>query len=174
VPLLAPRSVHELLNYKLNRLMASSGAMITRLCEGRYGITRREWRLICLLADAGPMSPSDLAAQAHLERPRVSKHITDLVEKRLLARIKSDTDKRRALVSVTHKGLRLYQELFPQSAELSRQVLRTLSAAEVAAFDVALDKLTHQAELLAKSGVVDAKADRRHGGSRRVSSRSFS
>ena len=73
-----PATVHDLLNYRLDRLLAKSGSMIVRLCEGRYGITRREWRLICLLAAHGAMSPSELSERAHLERARVSRHITDL------------------------------------------------------------------------------------------------
>ena len=64
-----PLSVDDLLNYRLSRLLASSGAMVTLLCEGRYGITRREWRMICILAAHGALSPSELAQQAHLERP---------------------------------------------------------------------------------------------------------
>lgn len=44
-----PATVDDLLNYRLSCLLASSGAMVTRLCEGRYGITRREWRLVALL-----------------------------------------------------------------------------------------------------------------------------
>ena len=35
-----PETVEDLLNYRLNRLLASSGAMVTRLCEGKYGITQ--------------------------------------------------------------------------------------------------------------------------------------
>jgi DNA-binding MarR family transcriptional regulator len=72
-----PHTVDDLLNYRLSRLFASSGAMVIRLCEGRYGITRREWRLIALLAAHGAMSPSQLAARAHLERARTSRHITE-------------------------------------------------------------------------------------------------
>ncbi len=162
-----PRSVRDLLTYRLNRLMAGSGAMITRLCEGRYGITRREWRLICLLADAGSMSPSQLSAQAHLERGRVSKHITDLIDKRLLVRQGDASDGRRAVLRLTDAGRRLYDELFPQSVALNREVLRVLSAAEVGMLDRMLERLTERAEAMAGSHSVDAKADRRHGGSRK-------
>lgn len=69
-----PATVEDLLNYRLSRLLESSGSMVTRLCEGRYGITRREWRLICILASQGAMSPSALAERAHLERARISRH----------------------------------------------------------------------------------------------------
>jgi DNA-binding MarR family transcriptional regulator len=164
-----PATVDDLLNYRLNRLLASSGAMVTRLCEGRYGITRREWRLVCILATGGAMSPSDLATRAHLERARVSRHITDLAEKKLIARLGVPEDGRRALVELNARGLNLYVELFPKSVALNNMVLQALVPAELEAFDKALARLTEAADKLSHSHPVEEKADRRHGGSRRVS-----
>jgi DNA-binding MarR family transcriptional regulator len=163
-----PATVDDLLNYRLSCLLASSGAMVTRLCEGRYGITRREWRLIALLAAHGAMSPSELAQRAHLERARVSRHITELVAKKLLARVPLDDDKRRARVELTARGQKLYDELFPQSVSFNNRVLQALAPSELAAFDVALRRLTAVAEQLSRSQPVPEKADRRHGGSRRI------
>ena len=162
-----PATVHDLLNYRLSCLLAGSGAMVTRLCEGRYGITRREWRLICILAVQGAMSPSELAGQAHLERARVSRHITDLVAKKLVARLGVPDDKRRALVELNERGCRLYEELFPESVRFNNMVLEALSSAELTAFDVALTRLTEVTEELGRLHLVTEKADRRHGGSRR-------
>jgi DNA-binding MarR family transcriptional regulator len=162
-----PATVDDLLNYRLSCLLASSGAMVTRLCEGRYGITRREWRLIAILAAHGAMSPSDLAARAHLERARISRHIAELVAKKLVARVGIPEDKRRARVELNERGRTLYEELFPQSVGFNNMVLQALSPDEVAAFDNALTRLTEVAEQLSHSHPVVVKADRRHGGSRR-------
>ena len=52
-----PHSLDELLNYRLLRLYAASTAPVTRLMEGRWAITRHEWRFIALLASQGEMSP---------------------------------------------------------------------------------------------------------------------
>jgi DNA-binding MarR family transcriptional regulator len=162
-----PATVDDLLNYRLSCLLASSGAMVTRLCEGRYGITRREWRLIALLAAHGAMSPSELAERARLERARVSRHITELAAKKLLARVVVHDDKRRARVELTGRGRALYDELFPQSVRFNNLVLQALGPAELAAFDAALLRLSEVAERLSSSNPVPEKADRRHGGSRR-------
>ncbi len=164
-----PATVDDLLNYRLNRLLASSGAMVTRICEGRYGITRREWRLICILVDHGAMSPSQLAERSHLERPRVSRHIADLVTKQLFERVTDPNDRRRAWVDITARGRALHTEFFPQSVQLNNLVLASLSASERTAFDKALTKLTAAADALVKSSPLEEKADRRHGGRRRGS-----
>jgi DNA-binding MarR family transcriptional regulator len=164
-----PATVDDLLNYRLSRLLASSGALVTRICEGRYGITRREWRLICILVDHGAMSPSQLAERSHLERPRVSRHVSDLVNKKLFARVGDSEDRRRAWVEITARGRALHAEFFPESVRLNNLVLSTLSASERATFDKALTKLTHAADELVKSKPLPEKADRRHGGRRRGS-----
>lgn len=171
MPLHQPRTVDDLLNYRLSRLFAASGAMVIRLCEGRYGITRREWRLIALLAAHGAMSPSELSRRAHLERPRTSRHITELVEKGLIRRVADPEDRRRAEVDLTTEGRRLYDELFPQSVRFNCEVLAVLSPGELAAFEAALDKLTDNAERIAAGKPVAEKADRRHGGARRLRAR---
>src|SRR3954464_13755218 len=111
MPLDAPRTVDELLNYRLSRLLAASGAMTTRLCEGKYGITRREWRLVALLAAHGAMSPSELAERAHLERARTSRWITELVAKGLVQRRIDPEDRRRAELELSDAGRQLYAEL---------------------------------------------------------------
>jgi DNA-binding MarR family transcriptional regulator len=171
MPLSDPRTVDDLLNYRLSCLLASSGAMITRLCEGRYGITRREWRLIALLAAHGAMSPSELAQRAHLERARTSRHITELTGRGLLRRRTDPDDRRRAELELSEEGRHLYQELFPQSVRFNDEVLSALSPSELAAFDGALAKLTEAAERIAATKPVAEKADRRHGGARRLRDR---
>lgn len=164
----APATVEDLLNYRLNRLLVSSGAMVTRLCEGRYGITRREWRMICLLATRGPMSPSELAEYAHLERARVSHHVAGLLRKGLVVRLPHETDRRRARIELHPSGHALHAELFPQSVAFNNQILQSLEAGQRALLDQLLTQLTQAAEALCHSRPVEHKADRRRGGSRRV------
>jgi DNA-binding MarR family transcriptional regulator len=162
-----PATVDELLNYRLASLLATSSAMTTRLCEGRYGITRREWRLIALLADYGAMSPSALATQADLKRAVVSRLITDLTGKRLVIKASQPGDNRRAILELSQQGLQLHAELFPQSVQFTKRVLSVLTPAQLAAFDEALTLIASHADEVVRSYPIEAKADRRHGGSRR-------
>ena len=163
-----PRRSEDLLNYQLSRLLAASGAMVVRLCEGRYGITRREWRVIALLAEHGAMSPTDLAQRTHLERGRVSALITQLVSKALLRRVAVPGDARRAEVLLTEGGRAVYDDLQPLSAAFNAEVLSALTPQEREVFDVMLQKLTKGAERIAATRPVPEKADRRHGGGRRL------
>lgn len=165
-----PRTSGDLLNYRLNRLLAASGAMVVRLCEGRYGITRREWRVIAVLAEQGAMSPSELAERTYWDRGRVSALITQLAGKNLLQREPVPGDARRAQVMLTEGGKSVYDELLPQSAAFHREVLAALSPQELDAFERTLESLTAAAERIAATRPVAEKADRRHGGARKLRS----
>jgi DNA-binding MarR family transcriptional regulator len=150
-------------NYRLQRLYALAGAPVVRLCEGRYGVTRREFRLLCLVVDGGPVSPSRLSELAHLDPARASRVIAALARKRLVRREVQDGDRRFALIAATREGVALHQELFPQIADINRGVVSVLDAGQVQALDQILSVLTRHAEAVNGSIVLDVGADRQRG-----------
>ena len=163
-----PNAVNELLNYRLNTLLASSGALTTRRCEGRFGITRREWRFIALLAVEGPLTPTELSDRASLEPDRISRLFASLREKKLVFRTADTQDRRRVRIELTVKGRNLYDRMFPVSVDIHQSILSVLSASEMQTLDDVLSRLTDRArELNSQDERVD-KADRRRGGSRRL------
>jgi DNA-binding MarR family transcriptional regulator len=164
----APSDLDELLNFRLLRLFAHSGAPVVRLLEGRYGIARREWRLLAVLAAQGPLSPSALADRAHLDRPRTSRAIGTLALKKLVERHTHRGDARRASVTLTASGRALYDTVFPQVAAINARVVAVLDDDSVRALDRALASLTDAAQRLNGELARDVKADRSAGGSRRV------
>lgn len=163
-----PEHLDELLNFRLLRLFALSGAPVVRLLEGRHGITRREWRLLATLASRGPLSPSALAAQAHLDRARTSRAIGALVAKGLVVRTVRADDARRAEVAPTPAGQALFDTVFPRIAAINAGLVAVLDDATLQALDRALDALTAHAERLNADIERDVKADRRGGGTARV------
>ncbi|MEO7707974.1 MAG: MarR family winged helix-turn-helix transcriptional regulator [Caldimonas sp.] len=165
--LVRPAAVDELLNYRLARLLAATSAPGIRLLEGRYGIRRRGWSLLGLVAAYGAMSPSELAERSHLERAKVSLNITALVADGLLVRVAMPSDRRRAQVDLTAKGRALFEEVFPQLAALSTTVLEALTPAQVDSLDQIIGVLGAAASALNAQVPIPDKADRRHGGSRR-------
>jgi DNA-binding MarR family transcriptional regulator len=163
-----PSSLDELLNYRLLRLYAASTAPVTRLMEGRWGITRREWRLLALMAAHGALSPSALAERANLDRARTSKAITSLVSKRLVGRAAQQGDARRASIVLSESGRRLFDEIFPQVAAINARVMAVIDDTTALALDRALDLLTAHAVQLNRELAQDVHADRQAGGSRRI------
>ena len=163
-----PTTLDELLNYRLQRLYAASSAPVTRLMEGRWGITRREWRLIALMADQGVLSPSALAERAHLDRARTSLAIKSLVDKKLVERAPQQGDARRACLALSEKGRSLFDEIFPRVAAINAELMAAIDDVTAQALDRALSQLTAQAVRLNCEVALDVRADRRAGGSRRL------
>ena len=163
-----PKRHDDLLNYQLKRLVTFGGAPAIRLCEGRYGVTRSEWRLTAALVENGPMAPSLLAHTAQMELPRVSRILTSLMAKGLVHRSDEEGDRRKAIVVATAAGRRLYAELFPQICRINRRIMEVLDTSEARVLEECLRKLTARAlDIYREGGGVDVRADRRKGGSRR-------
>lgn len=160
VALRNPGKPDDLLNYRVLRLFSLAGAPVVRLCEGRYGVTRREFRLLTLVVDGGPMSPSRLSELAHLDAARASRVIAALIRKQLVRREVQDADRRHALIAATPAGRELHRELFPQIAKINGLLVEVLDAGQLSALDEILDLLTRHAQHLNETIVLDASAAR--------------
>jgi DNA-binding MarR family transcriptional regulator len=165
-----PKKHDDLLNYQLKMLVKIGGAPAIRLCEGSFGVSRQEWRIIAALTEDGPMSPSELAQRCSpLEPGAISKLVSSLTNKKLILRVRSSDDKRHATVEVSAAGAQLYAELFPQLAGINRRIMSVLDESEALLLEDFLKRLTARAHQIHDDGDgVDARADRRLGGSRRL------
>jgi DNA-binding MarR family transcriptional regulator len=168
--LLQPQRLDELLLYRLSRLQATAGALVVRYCEGQYGITRREWRIMMVLADKSPLGSSELAGRAQLDRSRTSKAVTSLAQKNLLSRSAKAGDARHVSLALTDTGMAMHQSLFPLVSQINRDVLAALDAHELQLLDDLLTRLQLSAEALAAKSSPPL-ADRRRGGSGRLHER---
>jgi DNA-binding MarR family transcriptional regulator len=158
-----PESLDDLLLYRMSRLLSVAGSMVIRLCEGRFGITRREWRVLALLAREDGLLSSQLAERAQLDRARTSRAVTSLAAKKLLRREVGPGDRRQARLSLTPQGRALHDAMFPLVQEINRELLAPLAATQVRQLDAMLDALQARADLLVAQAALP-KADRRRGG----------
>ena len=157
-------SIEDLLLYRLGRLSSVAGAMVVRLCEGGYGITRREWSVVAQLYENGSLPPSALAERMHRDRARTSRTLTALVAKRLVLRTIPANDRRSALVGLAPAGRAVYEALMPQVQAINSQILSVLQPEQAAEFDEALARLQDRAQaLLAERSPDLPKANRRQG-----------
>ncbi|MDP3357522.1 MAG: MarR family transcriptional regulator [Polaromonas sp.] len=162
----APEVLDDLLLYRLSRLQATAGGIVVRYCEGQFGITRREWRILAQLASRGPLGSSELAEHAHLDRSRTSKAVTTLAEKQLVSRSSRAGDARQIRLELTEAGRQLHARLFPLVRRINHDVLSVLTPQEVTLLADLLTRLQQSADALAAEGGLPL-ADRRHGSSAR-------
>ena len=162
-----PQAASDLLMYRLNKLMAVSGSLVIRLCEGGYGITRREWGLLMWLARHPDLPPAELARLLGLDRARTSRAITSLQDKRLITREPLPGDKRQARLRLTPEGLAGYEAGFPQVKQLNQALLRGLPTEAVDLLDQALILLQANADALQAENAHLPRTYRMRGGRRR-------
>jgi DNA-binding MarR family transcriptional regulator len=165
--LLAPQGLDDLLMYRLARVVRASGGMVTRLVEGGFGITRREWGMVASLYPLEDIISSALADRLQLDRVRTSRTLQALVKKGLANCRRDEADGRVVHVSLSEPGRRLYEQLFPRIAQLNTELLAGIDPAEVEVLAACLQRLEAQGRAMSAMGRVTDKADRRTGGGRR-------
>ena len=162
-----PQGLPDMLLYRLNRIRAVGGGMVLRYCEGRFGVTRREWVVMALLAGAGTITSSELAARAELDKSAMSKAIASMVKKGLLLRLPRAGDRRYIELALTAKGRRLYEQILPVVQEVNRDLMSTLAASEIDLLDGLLERIQQRAAAMQQAAGSLPLADRRGGGSAR-------
>jgi DNA-binding MarR family transcriptional regulator len=144
--LLHPQVVTDLLLYRLNVITRSASLPMVRLFEGELGITHRHWHMLALLVQHGAMPPSQLASLTWLDRPRISRAISGLVDKGLVQRAAGAA--RTRPVGVTDAGRRLYARAMQRVGAFNAQLALTMSGAERQLFDDCLRRLQSRVQQL--------------------------
>ena len=104
--------------------------------------------MLGLLYGHEDVPPSVLAERARLDRARTSRAITTLVDKQLVTRTTTPSDRRGARLALTAQGVRLYQELMPEVQAINRRILEVLSPQDMAQLDSYLARLHASAQAL--------------------------
>ncbi|NYT58241.1 winged helix-turn-helix transcriptional regulator [Alcaligenaceae bacterium] len=153
-------TLDEMLMFKLYRAWAAGNPIFTRLCEGRFNITRREWRLLAIAGQYDSLTSTQLAHVAALDAPRTSRAVGSLCSKGLLERSRDLYDARTVHISVTKRGLNLYREIMPLVASLNDVIFQDLGAEEVQALGVMLDRIVSRAGRMIEDDLVKERTHR--------------
>lgn len=159
--LTSPKALDELFLYRLARLMAVAGAPVVRLCEGKYGITRREWRLIVALAAEGSLLSSQLAQRVKLTRARTSKAVSELVDKQLATRTPRPHDRRLVDIELTPAGRQIHEALMPEVIAINQSLLSDFSRQDLEQLDSLMNRLQQAADERIEQGDLPKAARRR-------------
>lgn len=139
-------SIVDMPLYRFSRLLSEAGSLIVRVCEGQFGITRREWRILSYLAPHDGVPPSGLSRMAGLDKAQTSRTVASMMEKGLLLRTALPSDRRHAVLQLTPAGRELHDRILPLIRHINRELLSVLSTAEIEQLDAMLDRLQTQAE----------------------------
>ncbi|MGO3869305.1 MAG: MarR family winged helix-turn-helix transcriptional regulator [Alcaligenes sp.] len=146
--------------FQLYRAWSAGNPIFIRLCEGRFNITRREWRILAIACMHPALTGTALAEAVSLDSARCSRAVSTLCEKGLLKRTRDTKDTRVVHVSVTELGMQRYKEVMPIVASLNEEIFQDLSADEMSALSSMLDRIGSRAALMLENNVVKERARR--------------
>jgi homoprotocatechuate degradation regulator HpaR len=80
-----------------------------------HGLTEQQWRILRALTAVDAIEVTELARVAFLLGPSLSRILRDLEARHLIERRVARADLRRAMVSISKKGLKLIEAVAPSS-----------------------------------------------------------
>ncbi|MDH6167905.1 DNA-binding MarR family transcriptional regulator [Variovorax boronicumulans] len=141
VALRTPRSIDDLLLYRIWRAARASNGMVTRMIEGGFGITRRELGMMGVLVEMGEITASQFAEHLDLDRASASIALRSLTGKKLVERRQDSEDRRLVHVRLSPSGRQLFDELLPRLSHLDVDLLDGIDAAHLEVFLDCLERL---------------------------------
>ncbi|QWG21927.1 homoprotocatechuate degradation operon regulator HpaR [Bradyrhizobium sediminis] len=97
-----------------------------------HGLTEQQWRILRALAAVETIEVTELARTAFLLGPSLSRILRDLEARHLIEREAAKSDLRRAVVSISAKGLRLIEAVAPSSEAIYAAITRRYGARKLA------------------------------------------
>lgn len=105
------------------------------------GITEQQWRVLRVLSERGPLNASQLADQACLLQPSLTRIVQAMLEKGLVTRVTHRQDRRRLTVSITAEGQQIIENNLEQAVAISERFVEVLGHAELESLLDSLQKL---------------------------------
>jgi homoprotocatechuate degradation regulator HpaR len=96
-----------------------------------HGLSEQQWRILRALSAVDAIEVTELAHDAFLLGPSLSRILRDLETRKLLARKTAREDQRRSMVSITPKGLKLIETVGPFSEAIYAEIARRYGGAQL-------------------------------------------
>jgi DNA-binding MarR family transcriptional regulator len=137
--------IRDLISYQLHTVanLLSRGAELRYRRE--FGVSLWEWRTVALLGGEEPQSLGHLARAAGIDKSQMSRVVSGLAKRKLVARDANDADGRGVHLRLSKAGRKLYEGLIGAAAERDAAFRRCLTSAEKTVFEKALSKLASRA-----------------------------
>lgn len=142
-----PTSVEGFLTYRIVRVQARLNAQATRILSRVAGISLPQWRVLSLIGDVGETTSSAIVRRSAMDKGLVSRTLKSLHEEGLVASRTSRRDHRVQEHKLTARGQDLYDRTIPHMVERQAMIRSAFSPSELDAFETALQRLEHLAQI---------------------------
>jgi homoprotocatechuate degradation regulator HpaR len=108
----------------------------------RHDVTEQQWRVIRVVAEAGKLDASEVAARASILAPSLTRMIRTLEARRFIKRCKDAGDGRRVILQISPAGLALIERASPESLAVYNRLEARFGKQNLEALLDLLDELT--------------------------------
>ena len=105
-------------------------------------MNEQQWRVIRVLAEAGPLDASEVAERANILAPSLTRMIRAMAERGLIVKARDKADGRRAILTIAPAGLALLRAASPDSARVYDALERRFGRDRVEQLLALLDDLS--------------------------------
>lgn len=140
--------VDQFITWRLHLLAKLADQGAAALYASRFDLSLREWRSMAVIGCFAPMALGRVAEMANLDRGHGSRAVESLVQRGLVSRTRSKTDRRGWIVALTPAGRKLFNKVYPHGEARNAQLVECLTAAEYKVVTGALDKMIEAARAM--------------------------
>jgi DNA-binding MarR family transcriptional regulator len=141
-----PIPLEHWIGYRFSLISARLGNYIAQMYTSRHDLTMPAWRSLAVIARFQPLTAKELAMLTSSDAFKVARAIELLVRRGLIRRDVDEEDRRRASLSLTAEGRKIYKDIEQFSTRVERELAAALDQTELAVLREVLDKLDRQLE----------------------------
>lgn len=134
------------IGYRFSLISARLGNYVAQMYGSRHDLTMPAWRSLAVIARFQPLTAKQLAMLTSSDAFKVARAIELLVSRGLIRRDVDNEDRRRARLSLTAKGRKIYKDIEKFTIRVERELTAGLDESEIAMLWQTLEKLDQQLE----------------------------
>jgi DNA-binding MarR family transcriptional regulator len=142
----ASRPLESWIGYRFGLIAARLGNFLTPMYASRHNLTMPAWRSLAVIARYQPLTAKQLATLTSSDAFKVTRAIELLVRRGLIRRDVDESDRRRASLSLTADGRKVYRDIEKFVIKVENELIAALDACELATLRQTIDKLEQQFE----------------------------
>ena len=134
------------IGYRFGLVATRLGNFVAPMYASRHNLSQPAWRCLAVIARYQPLTAKQLASLTSSDAFKIARAIDLLVRRGLIRRDADKTDRRRAALSLTAEGRKIYRDIDKFMVRVERELTATLDAGELSALRQSVDKLDRQIE----------------------------
>lgn len=142
-----PKSVTDLLTYRLLRLSNTLGLYSNRRYRAEFDVTLPEWRVMSIIALLGSTSAQEISRSISTDKAWVGLTLQKLEKRGFVRRVSDKQDGRRTLVSFTRPGKEVHDAILANAKRRQRRLVGALGDDAETVF-AAIERLQAEADLM--------------------------